>query len=89
VDAVIHRGRSIDVETVIVNGEVIMRDRQLTRVDKAALFDDCPSHFLQCPQIAMGTYFFAAGCSNSPACLDPRQVNDAQTSNRQLATHSI
>jgi hypothetical protein len=27
VDAVIHRGRSIDVETVIVDGEVIMRDR--------------------------------------------------------------
>jgi 5-methylthioadenosine/S-adenosylhomocysteine deaminase len=40
VDVVIHRGRSIDVETVIVDGEVIMRDRQLTRVDKAALFDE-------------------------------------------------
>lgn len=40
VDAVIHRGRSIDVETVIVDGEVIMCNRQLTRVDKAALFDE-------------------------------------------------
>jgi cytosine/adenosine deaminase-related metal-dependent hydrolase len=40
VDAVIHRGRSIDVETVIVDGEVILRDRQLTRVDKPALFKE-------------------------------------------------
>ena len=40
VDAVIHRGRNVDVETVIVDGEVIMRDRQLTRVDKAALFKE-------------------------------------------------
>lgn len=39
-DAVIHRGRSIDVETVIVDGEVILRDRQLTRVDKPALFKE-------------------------------------------------
>ena len=40
VDAVVHRGRSIDVDTVIVDGEVIMRDRQLTRVDKEALFSE-------------------------------------------------
>jgi len=40
VDAVIHRGRSIDVETVIVDGEVILRDRQLTRVDKADLLKE-------------------------------------------------
>jgi hypothetical protein len=40
VDAVIHRGRSIDVETVIVDGEVLLRDRQLTRVDKPALFQE-------------------------------------------------
>ena len=34
----LHRGRRIDGETVIVDGDVIMRDRQLTRVDKSALF---------------------------------------------------
>ena len=38
VDAVVHRGRSIDVDTVIVDGEVVMRDRKLTKIDKEALF---------------------------------------------------
>ena len=40
VDAVVHRGRSIDVNTVIVDGEVVMRDRQLTKVDKEGLFKE-------------------------------------------------
>ena len=40
VDAVVHRGRSIDVDTVIVDGEVVMRDRQLTKIDKAGLFKE-------------------------------------------------
>jgi len=40
IDAVVHRGRSIDVDTVIVDGEVIMRDRQLTRIDKEGLFNE-------------------------------------------------
>ena len=39
-DAVVHRGRSIDVDTVMVDGEVIMRDRQLTRIDKEGLFTE-------------------------------------------------
>ena len=38
VDALVHRGRGIDVDTVLVDGEVVLRDRQLTRVDKEALF---------------------------------------------------
>ena len=38
VDAVVHRGRSTDVDTVMVDGEVIMRDRRLTRIDKEAVF---------------------------------------------------
>ena len=38
VDAVVHRGRSIDVDTVIVDGEVVMRDRKLTKIDKEALY---------------------------------------------------
>ena len=33
VDAVVHRGRSIDVDTVLVDGEVVMRDRKLTKID--------------------------------------------------------
>jgi cytosine/adenosine deaminase-related metal-dependent hydrolase len=40
VDAVVHRGRSIDVDTVIVDGEVVMKDRQLTKIDKAGLFKE-------------------------------------------------
>ncbi len=35
-DAVVHRARSRDVETVMVAGEVILRDGRFTRVDKAA-----------------------------------------------------
>ncbi len=40
VDAVVHRGRSMDVDTVMVDGEVIMRNRQLTRIDKEELFSE-------------------------------------------------
>ena len=38
VDALVHRGRGIDVDTVLVDGEVVLRDGQLTKVDKEALF---------------------------------------------------
>ena len=34
VDALLYRGRGTDVDTVIVDGEVIMRDREFTRVNK-------------------------------------------------------
>ena len=40
VDALVHRGRGIDVETVMVDGEVVLRDGQLTRVNKKALFKE-------------------------------------------------
>ena len=40
VDAVIHRGRSIDVDTVMVDGEIVTLDRRLTGVDKEALFKE-------------------------------------------------
>ena len=43
VDAVVHRGRSIDVDTVMVDGEVVMRDRRLTRVDKEGLYRELKS----------------------------------------------
>ena len=43
VDAVVHRGRSMDVDTVMVDGEVVMRDRKLTKVDKEALFKELKS----------------------------------------------
>ncbi len=33
-DGVVHRARSRDVETVMIAGEVVMRDRTFTRVDK-------------------------------------------------------
>ena len=40
VDALIHRGRSVDVDTVIIAGEVVMKDRQFTRVDKDAVLQE-------------------------------------------------
>ena len=44
VDALVHRGRSIDVDTVIVDGEPIMKDGRLTRVDKEALYKELEEH---------------------------------------------
>ena len=38
VDALVHRGRGIDVDTVLVDGEVVLRERHSTKVDKEALF---------------------------------------------------
>jgi hypothetical protein len=35
VDAIVYRGRGTDVDTVIVDGEVLLRNRELTRVNKA------------------------------------------------------
>ena len=40
VAALVHRGRSIDVDTDMVDGEIVMRDKQLTRVDKEQLYQD-------------------------------------------------
>jgi 5-methylthioadenosine/S-adenosylhomocysteine deaminase len=39
-DAVVHRGRATGVATVVVAGEVILRDGRFTRVDKAALLEE-------------------------------------------------
>ena len=38
VDAVVRRGRGTDVDTVLVDGEVVMRNRELTRIDKEAVY---------------------------------------------------
>ncbi len=43
VDALVHRARGIDVDTVLVDGEVVLRDGQLTRVDKDELFRELKS----------------------------------------------
>lgn len=40
VDAVVHRGRVIDVDTVMVDGEILMRGRQHTKFDKNALLQE-------------------------------------------------
>ena len=40
VDAVVHRGRGIDVDTVMVDGEILMSGRQHTRFDKTALIQE-------------------------------------------------
>ncbi len=38
VDALLYRGRGLDVATVIVEGEVLMKDREMTRVNKAEVW---------------------------------------------------
>ena len=40
VDALVHRGRSVDVDTVMVDGEVLLQDGQLTRINKEDLYKD-------------------------------------------------
>ena len=39
-DAVVHRGRSVDIDTVIVEGEVIMKGRKLTQIDEEILYKE-------------------------------------------------
>jgi cytosine/adenosine deaminase-related metal-dependent hydrolase len=40
VDALVHRGRSVDVDTVMVDGEVLLQDGQLTRINKEDLYKE-------------------------------------------------
>jgi len=39
-DAIVHRARATAIDTVLVGGEVVMRNGQPTRVDKAALLEE-------------------------------------------------
>lgn len=39
-DALVHRARGVDVDTTIVDGEVVMREGRVTRVDKKALYQE-------------------------------------------------
>jgi 5-methylthioadenosine/S-adenosylhomocysteine deaminase len=39
-DAVIHRARASSIDTVMVAGEVVLREGRITRVDKAAVLDE-------------------------------------------------
>jgi len=43
VDALLYRGRGLDVDTVLVDGEVLLRNRQFTKVDKAAVWAELKS----------------------------------------------
>ena len=40
VDAMVHRSRAIDVDTVMVDGDILLRDRKLTKVDKEEHYKD-------------------------------------------------
>ena len=40
IDAVIHRAMSTDVDTVIIAGEVVLKDRRFTKVDKPAVLQE-------------------------------------------------
>ena len=39
-DALVHRARGVDVDVTIVDGEVVMREGRVTRVDKDALYKE-------------------------------------------------
>src|SRR5262249_57148922 len=39
-DAVVHRARAAAIDTVIVSGEVVLREGRVTRVDKAAALEE-------------------------------------------------
>ena len=39
-DALVHRARGVDVDATIVDGEVVMREGRVTRVDKDALYKE-------------------------------------------------
>jgi hypothetical protein len=43
------RGRSIDVDTVMINGEIILRDHRLTRIDSESLFKELRKSLTQPP----------------------------------------
>ena len=47
VDALIYRGRSQDVDTVVVDGEVIMRGREFTKVSKAEAWAELKAQLSQ------------------------------------------
>ena len=49
VDAVVHRGRSIDIDTVLVEGEVIMRERKLTQIDEEILYKEVENMMSRSP----------------------------------------
>lgn len=40
VDAVVHRGRAVDVDSVLVDGELVMHERRLTRIDRAKICEE-------------------------------------------------
>ena len=44
VDALVYRGRASDVNTVVVDGEVLMRDGRITKVDKKAVWAELKQH---------------------------------------------
>ncbi|MCZ6535824.1 MAG: amidohydrolase family protein [Chloroflexi bacterium] len=43
IDALVYRGRSRDVDTVMIDGDVVMRDGKLTHVDKESLLKELNS----------------------------------------------
>ena len=40
IDAVVRRGRAIDVDSVLIDGELVMHERRLTRVDRAKICEE-------------------------------------------------
>jgi len=47
VDVIVYRGKGEDVDTVIVDGEVLLKGRELTRVNKAEIHTELKSSLSQ------------------------------------------
>lgn len=50
VDAILYRGRGLDVDTVMVGGEVLMRDRRFTKVDQDAIVAELKAQLASKPR---------------------------------------
>ncbi|MBM3924601.1 MAG: amidohydrolase family protein [SAR202 cluster bacterium] len=49
IDGVLYRGRGVDVDTVVVDGEVVMKGKRLTKIDKKALYKELAKTFKKPP----------------------------------------
>ncbi len=50
VDAVLYRGRGLDVDTVVVNGEVVMKNRRMTKVSKDDVYAELGAQLARDPE---------------------------------------
>jgi cytosine/adenosine deaminase-related metal-dependent hydrolase len=49
IDGVLYRGRGLDIDTVIVDGEVVLKGKKLTKIDKKSLYRELAKTFKKPP----------------------------------------